>query len=95
MDRQRIQGSSRQTIGTTEQPPGTPSGDRDLANKGKGDKAAGHVPSDGDNAMDAVREVVEQDQARYHPGKDHQEGGDQQGRRAMEAVREIVRKEQN
>ena len=44
--------------------------------------------------MDAVREVVEQDQARRHPGREPQEDRDQPGRREMEAVREVVRKEQ-
>ena len=59
MDRQRIEGGLKKTTGTIKEKVGEIVGNRHLENEGKAEKAEGHIRSGVGKAMDAVREVVE------------------------------------
>jgi uncharacterized protein YjbJ (UPF0337 family) len=58
MDRQRIEGGLKKATGTVKEKVGKAIGDRHLET-GKAEKAEGHIRSGVGKAMDAVREVVE------------------------------------
>jgi uncharacterized protein YjbJ (UPF0337 family) len=58
MDRQRIEGGLKKTTGTIKEKAGQVVGDRHLETEGKAEKAEGHIRSGVGKAMDAVRDVV-------------------------------------
>ena len=58
MDQQRIEGGLRKTTGTIKQKAGEALGDRHLQTEGKTVRTEGRIRSDVGKAMDAVREVV-------------------------------------
>ena len=58
MDQQRIEGGLRKTTGTIKQKAGEALGDRHLQTEGKAERTEGRIRSGVGNAMDAVREVV-------------------------------------
>ena len=62
MDRQRIEGGLKKTTGRIKEQAGKALGDRHLENAGKAEKAEGHIRSGIGRAMDAVREVVENEE---------------------------------
>ncbi len=82
MDRQRIEG------GLIRELAGEPIGSRHLEGEGTADQTEGRVRSGAGKAMDAVREVVNKEQARKDERRSR--GG---ADRAMDAVREVVEKE--
>jgi hypothetical protein len=96
MDRKRSDGGFEPTPGTIEQPGNMPS-DRDAENQGLDENPERHIRGGIGRAMDAVREVVEKEEARRHPEtkNDEDRKRTQQGGEAMDAVREVVRKEQS
>ena len=59
MDRQRIEGGLKKATGTIKEKVGKAIGDRHLEAEGKAERAEGHIRSGVGKAMDAVREVVE------------------------------------
>ena len=59
MDRQRIEGGLKKATGAIKEKVGEIVGNRHLENEGKAEKAEGHIRSGVGKAMDAVREVVE------------------------------------
>ena len=61
MDRQRIEGGLKKTTGTIKEKAGQVVGDRHLETEGKAEKAEGHIRSGVGKAMDAVRDVVNQE----------------------------------
>jgi len=58
MDRQRIEGGLKKTTGTIKEKAGEALGNRHLESEGKAEKVEGRIRSDVGRAMDAVREVV-------------------------------------
>jgi len=60
MDRQRIEGGLK-TTGTIKEQAGKAIGDRHLQAEGKAEKIEGRIRSGVGTAMDAVREVVNQE----------------------------------
>jgi len=58
MDKQRIEGSLKKTTGTIKEKAGEALGNRNLETEGKAEKTEGHIRSGIGKAMDAVREVV-------------------------------------
>ena len=58
MDRQRVEGGLKKTTGTIKEKAGELLGDRHLETEGKAEKAEGRIRSGLGKAMDAVREVV-------------------------------------
>ena len=58
MDRQRIEGGLKKTTGTMKQKAGEALGDRHLESEGNAEKVEGRIRSGVGKAMDAVREVV-------------------------------------
>lgn len=58
MDRRRIEGGLKKATGTIKEKAGAAIGDRHLETEGKSEKAEGRVRSGVGAAMDAVREVV-------------------------------------
>ena len=59
MDRQRIEGGLKKATGTVKEKVGNAIGVRHLETEGKAERAEGHIRSGVGKAMDAVREVVE------------------------------------
>ena len=58
MDQQRIEGGLKKTTGTIKEKAGEALGNRHLESEGKAEKVEGRIRSDVGRAMDAVREVV-------------------------------------
>lgn len=58
MDRQRIEGGVKKTTGTIKEKAGKVVGDRHLETEGKVEKTEGRIRSGVGKAMDAVRDVV-------------------------------------
>ena len=58
MDRQRIEGGLKKTTGTIKQKAGEALGDRHLESEGNAEKVEGRIRRGVGKAMDAVREVV-------------------------------------
>jgi len=58
MDRKRTEGGLQKTTGTIQKKVGEVSGDRRLGNEGKIEKTESHIHNGIGKAMDAVREVV-------------------------------------
>lgn len=58
MNRQKIEGGLKKTTGTIKEKSGEALGDRHLENEGELEKTEGHIRSGVGKAMDAVREVV-------------------------------------
>jgi uncharacterized protein YjbJ (UPF0337 family) len=58
MNRQKIEGGLKKTTGTIKEKAGEALGDRHLENEGELEKTEGHIRSGVGKAMDAVREVV-------------------------------------
>ena len=58
MDRQRIEGGLKKATGTIKEKAGQAIGNRHLEHEGTAEKAEGRVRSGVGKAMDAVREVV-------------------------------------
>ena len=63
MDRQRIEGGLKKATGTIKERAGKAIGDRHLETEGKAEKAEGRIRSGVGNAMDAVREVVNEEKS--------------------------------
>ena len=61
MDRQRIEGGLKKTTGTFKEHAGKPIGARHLETEGKAEKTEGRIRSGIGKAMDAVREVVNEE----------------------------------
>ena len=61
MDRQRIEGGLKKTTGTVKEQAGRVIGDRHLETEGKAEKTEGRIRSGVGKAMDAVREIVNQE----------------------------------
>jgi uncharacterized protein YjbJ (UPF0337 family) len=59
MDRQRIEGGLKKATGTIKEKAGEALGDRHLETDGKTERVEGHIRSGVGKAMDAVREVVQ------------------------------------
>jgi uncharacterized protein YjbJ (UPF0337 family) len=59
MDRQRIEGGLKKTTGTVKEQAGKIVGDRHLEREGKIEKTEGRIRSAVGNAIDAVRDVVD------------------------------------
>jgi uncharacterized protein YjbJ (UPF0337 family) len=59
MDRQRIEGGLKKATGAIKEKVGKVVGNRHLENEGKAEKTEGHIRSGVGKAMDAVREVVQ------------------------------------
>jgi uncharacterized protein YjbJ (UPF0337 family) len=59
MNRQRIEGDIKKTTGAIKERSGQLTGNRHLESEGKAEKTEGHMRSGVGKAMDAVREVVE------------------------------------
>jgi len=59
MDRQRLEGGLKKTTGAIKEKAGQMTGNRHLESEGKAEKTEGHIRSGVGKAMDAVREVVE------------------------------------
>jgi uncharacterized protein YjbJ (UPF0337 family) len=59
MDRQRIEGGLKKATGTIKEKAGEALGDRHLETEGKAERTEGHIRSGVGKAMDAVREVVQ------------------------------------
>ena len=62
MDRQRIEGGLKKTTGTVKEQAGRVIGDRHLETEGKAEKTEGRIRSGVGKAMDAIREVVNNEQ---------------------------------
>jgi uncharacterized protein YjbJ (UPF0337 family) len=62
MDRQRIEGGLKKATGTIKEQAGKVVGNRHLEAEGKLEKTEGHLRSGVGKAMDAVREVVNEEQ---------------------------------
>jgi len=88
MDRQRIDRGSPKSADGIKDWVGRPVGDRHPRSEFKTDKNEAGIPGGIDQAMDAVREVVNKEQAE----KDEQRRRSRPDR-AMDAVREVVAKE--
>jgi uncharacterized protein YjbJ (UPF0337 family) len=58
MDRQRIEGGLKKATGTIKEKTGEAIGSRHLESEGRAERAEGRIRSDVGKAMDAVREVV-------------------------------------
>jgi uncharacterized protein YjbJ (UPF0337 family) len=58
MNRQKIEGGLKKTTGTIKEKAGEALGDRHLENEGELEKTEGHIRSGAGKAMDALREVV-------------------------------------
>ena len=58
MDRQRIEGGVKKATGTIKEKAGEAIGSRRLESEGKSEKTEGRIRSGVGKAMDAVREVV-------------------------------------
>jgi len=58
MDRQRIEGGLKTATGTIKEQAGNAIGDRHLETEGKAEKTEGRLRSGVGKAMDAVRDVV-------------------------------------
>jgi uncharacterized protein YjbJ (UPF0337 family) len=58
MDQQRIEGGLRKTTGAIKEKAGEALGNRHLESEGRAEKVEGRIRSDVGKAMDAVREVV-------------------------------------
>jgi uncharacterized protein YjbJ (UPF0337 family) len=58
MDRQRIEGGLKKTTGTIKEKAGEMLGNRRLQNEGEAEKTEGHIRSGVGKAMDAVRDIV-------------------------------------
>ena len=61
MDRQRIEGGLKKTTGTVKEQAGRVIGNRHLETEGKAEKTEGRIRSGVGKAMDAVREIVNQE----------------------------------
>ena len=61
MDRQRIEGGLKKTTGAIKEHAGKAIGDRHLETEGKSEKTEGRIRSGIGKAMDAVREVVNEE----------------------------------
>lgn len=61
MDRQRIEGGLKKTTGTIKEQAGKVIGDRHLETEGKAEKTEGRIRSRIGKAMDAVRDVVNEE----------------------------------
>jgi len=61
MDRQRIEGGLKKTTGTIKEQAGKAFGSQHLETEGKAEKAEGRVRSGVGKAIDAVREVVNEE----------------------------------
>lgn len=61
MDRQRIEGGLKKTTGTFKEQAGRVIGNRHLETEGKAEKTEGRIRSGVGKAMDAVREIVNQE----------------------------------
>jgi uncharacterized protein YjbJ (UPF0337 family) len=61
MDRQRIEGGLKKATGTIKEQAGKAIGDRHLETEGKAEKAEGRIRSSIGKAMDAVRDVVNEE----------------------------------
>ena len=61
MDRQRSKGGLKKGTGAIEEKAGRALGDRHLENEGKAEKTEGHIRSGVGKAMDAVRDVVNEE----------------------------------
>jgi len=61
MDRQRIEGRLKKITGTIKEKAGEMLGNRHLENEGRAEKTEGHIRSGVGKAMDAVRDVVNQE----------------------------------
>jgi uncharacterized protein YjbJ (UPF0337 family) len=59
MDRQRIEGGMKKATGTIKEKAGEALGNRHLETEGKAERTEGHIRSGVGKAMDAVREVVQ------------------------------------
>jgi len=66
MDRQRIKGGLKKVTGTIKEKTGEALGDRHLETEGKAEKAEGRIRSGVGKAMDAVREVVNNEKWAKH-----------------------------
>jgi uncharacterized protein YjbJ (UPF0337 family) len=58
MDKDRVEGASKQAKGSVKEAVGNVTGDQKLQAEGKGDKAAGKVQNAVGGAKDAVREAL-------------------------------------
>jgi len=58
MDKQRIEGALKKTTGTIKEKAGEALGNRRLQTEGKAERTEGRIRSGVGKAMDAVREVV-------------------------------------
>jgi len=58
MDKQRIEGALKKTTGTIKEEAGEALGNRHLQTEGKAERTEGRIRSGVGKAMDAVREVV-------------------------------------
>jgi uncharacterized protein YjbJ (UPF0337 family) len=61
MDRQRIKGGLKKATGTIKEKAGKVLGDRHLETEGQAEKAEGRLRSGAGKAMDAVREIVNEE----------------------------------
>ena len=61
MDRQRIEGGLKKATGTIKEKAGQAIGNRHLESEGKAEKTEGRIRSGVGKAMDAVREVVNEE----------------------------------
>ena len=61
MDRQRIKGGLKKATGTIKEQAGKAMGDRHLETEGKAEKTEGRIRSGVGKAMDAVRELVNEE----------------------------------
>jgi uncharacterized protein YjbJ (UPF0337 family) len=63
MNRQRIEGGLKRATGTIKEQAGRAIGDRHLETEGKAEKTEGRIRSGVGKAMDAVREVVNEEKS--------------------------------
>ena len=61
MDRQRVKGGIQKATGKIKEKAGKAIGDRHLESEGNAENAEGHVRSGVGKAMDAVREIVNEE----------------------------------
>ena len=62
MDRQRIEGGLKKATGSIKEKAGKAIGERHLEEEGKAEKTEGHIRSGVGKAMDAVREIVREEE---------------------------------
>jgi uncharacterized protein YjbJ (UPF0337 family) len=92
MDRRRIEGTLKRKTASIKGQYGLPIGDHHIQAPGTLEKTEDCVRSDGGKAMDAVREVVENEENKETLGKTDGRLGSGVNK-AMDAVREVVENE--